>query len=113
MRMGALDAQEARQILAAWNEEDGNSADLPTSALPELTIDDLPDGAMIQVGSMKEGILHLEWNGTLGRDGNVIYGEADHTWTAHSCVDAVKQSAQRPVGRRLVELLPDGRQSMN
>jgi len=27
----------------------------------------------------------------------------------HSCVDAVKQSAQRPVGRRLVELLPDGR----
>jgi len=29
---------------------------------------------------------------------------------AHSCVDAVKQSAQRPVGRRLVELLPDGRQ---
>src|SRR5260370_21394812 len=28
----------------------------------------------------------------------------------HSCVDAVKQSAQRPVGRRLVELPPDGRQ---
>jgi hypothetical protein len=25
--------------------------------------------------------LHLEWNGTVGRDGNGIYGEADHTWT--------------------------------
>jgi hypothetical protein len=32
------------------------------------------------------------------------------TFMAHSCVDAVKQSAQRPVGRRLVELLPEGRQ---
>ena len=32
------------------------------------------------------------------------------TFMAHSCVNAVKQSAQRPVGRRLVELLPDGRQ---
>src|SRR5260370_20652086 len=29
---------------------------------------------------------------------------------AHSCVNAVKQSAQRPVGGRLVELLLDGRQ---
>ena len=29
---------------------------------------------------------------------------------AHTCVDAVKQSVQRPVSRRLVELLPDGRQ---
>lgn len=26
-------------------------------------------------------MLHLDWNGTLGRDGNVLYGEADHTWT--------------------------------
>ena len=32
------------------------------------------------------------------------------TFMAHSRVDAVKQSAQRPVSRRLVELLPDGRQ---
>jgi hypothetical protein len=49
--------------------------------LPKLTIDDLPDGAMIQIGTMKDGVLHLDWNGTLGRDGNVLYGEADHTWT--------------------------------
>ena len=33
------------------------------------------------------------------------------TFMAHSCVDAVKQSAQRPVGRRLVELLADGGQT--
>src|SRR5438270_13429382 len=31
---------------------------------------------------------------------------------AYSCVDAVKQSVHCPVGRRLVELLPDGRQSI-
>ena len=30
---------------------------------------------------MRDGVLHLDWSGTLGRDGNEIYGEADHTWT--------------------------------
>jgi hypothetical protein len=76
-----MDALEARQILTAWNEEDESPADLPPSVLPKLTIDDLPDGSTIQVGSMKDGVLHLDWSGTLGRDGDVIYGEADHTWT--------------------------------
>lgn len=75
-----MDANEARRIIAAW-EDDQSPAELPVSILPNLTIDDLPDGATIQIGIKKEGALHLDWNGTLGRDGNEIYGEADHTWT--------------------------------
>ena len=54
---------------------------MPASVLPKLTIEDVPDGAKIQIGTMKEGVTHLDWNGTLGRDGDKIYGEADHTWT--------------------------------
>ena len=75
-----MDADQARRILAEWDEENG-PVDLPASLLPSLTVDDLPDGATIQIGTMKDGALRLDWNGTLGRDGKEIYGEADHTWT--------------------------------
>jgi hypothetical protein len=75
-----MEADEARTIIAAW--EDGESpAELPASVLPQLTIDDLPDGVTIQIGTKKDGVLHLDWNGTVGRDGSEINGEADHTWT--------------------------------
>jgi hypothetical protein len=76
-----MDAQEAREKLAAWDEEDEGPADLPPSTLAKLSVDDLPDGISLQVGTMKDGALHLDWEGTLGRDGDAIYGEADHTWT--------------------------------
>ncbi|HKV23181.1 MAG TPA: hypothetical protein VJN93_01190 [Candidatus Acidoferrum sp.] len=76
-----MDIKEARQTLAKWNEEQEDPVNLPASVLPELSIDDLPDGAAVQIGSMKDGVLHLDWNGTLGRGGDGLYGEADHTWT--------------------------------
>ncbi|TCK68447.1 restriction endonuclease [Acidipila rosea] len=76
-----MDVQEAREKLTARHEEDDGPAELPASVLPKLTLNDLPDGATLQVGSQKDGRLHLDWSGTLGRDGEVIYGEADHTWT--------------------------------
>jgi hypothetical protein len=76
-----MDAQEARRMLADWKDEEEGPVDLPASVLPKLTIEDLPDGATIEIGTMKGGVMHLDWNGTLGRDGDEIYGEADHTWT--------------------------------
>jgi hypothetical protein len=81
LRRLRMDAQEARRILADWNDEEEGPADLPASVLPKLTIDDLPDGASVQIGTMKDGMTHLDWNGRLGRDGDELYGEADHTWT--------------------------------
>jgi hypothetical protein len=74
-----MDAHEARSLLA--DSDDESPVDLPASVLAKLTIDDLPDGGAIQVGTMKDGVIHLEWNGTLGRDGDELVGEADHTWT--------------------------------
>lgn len=75
-----MDTHEVRHIIAAW-DDDESPVELPASVLPKLTINDLRDGMTIQIGTKKEGVLHLDWNGTLGRDGNEIYGEADHTWT--------------------------------
>lgn len=76
-----MDVQEARQKLANWDNEEEAPIDLPPSLLAKLMIDDLPDGVTVQIGTMKEGVLHLHFEGILGRDGDVIYGEADHTWT--------------------------------
>jgi hypothetical protein len=76
-----MDAREARGILSGWDEEDEEPVALPASVLPQLTIEDVPDGATVQVGTWKENVLHLDWSGTLGRDGNEVCGEADHTMT--------------------------------
>jgi hypothetical protein len=75
-----MDALEARTLLAGSDDTE-SPVDLPASVLPKLTIDDLRDGRAIQVGTLKKGVVHLDWNGTLGRDGDEIFGEADHTWT--------------------------------
>jgi hypothetical protein len=74
-----MDTNEARRILADWDDE--SPTELPASVLSKLTIDDLPDGGTIQVGDLKDGVMHLDWSGTVGRSGSEIYGEADHTWT--------------------------------
>ncbi|MBN9616692.1 MAG: hypothetical protein BGO25_20420 [Acidobacteriales bacterium 59-55] len=76
-----MNATEAKLLLADWNEEGESPANLPASALSNLTVDDLPDGLTLEVGSMKDGVLHLDWSGSLGRDGSVLYGIADHTMT--------------------------------
>ena len=75
-----MNADEARQILIDCGGDEEPVA-LPAAVLSKLTMDDMPDGAAIQAGTPKDGILHLDWNGTLGRDGQGIYGDADHTWT--------------------------------
>src|SRR5271156_1711148 len=75
-----MNADEARQILADCCDDD-EPVDLPASVLSKLAIDDMPDGRAFQVGTPKDGVLHLDWNGRLGREGNTLYGEADHMWT--------------------------------
>lgn len=75
-----MNVREARRRLRNAVEED-EPIDLPLSILGELTRADVPEGASIQVGTMRDPCLHLDWNGRLYKDGNSIIGEADHTWT--------------------------------
>jgi hypothetical protein len=75
-----VDDREARRLLADIDDAE-SPVDLPASVLAKLTVDDLPDGAAIQVGTLKKGIVHLDWNGTIRREGEKLFGEADHTWT--------------------------------
>jgi hypothetical protein len=73
-----VDAAHAREVLASAKDDDPVA--LPPSVLSELTVDDLPEGISVQIGIMKDRVLHLDWSGTLFREGDAIFGEADHTW---------------------------------
>lgn len=75
-----MDVREARGILSGWDEEDEEPATLLMAVLSQLNVKDVPNGAMIRVGTWAENVLHLDWSGTLGRD-DVLWGEADHTMT--------------------------------
>lgn len=72
--------EEARQLLAdaMYDEE---PVTIPASLLKDLTIGDIPEGRSIQIGTLKDGVYHMEWEGRLYRDGDVIVGEAEHLWT--------------------------------
>jgi hypothetical protein len=72
--------EEARRILANANCEE-DAVDLPPSVLPRLNIDDMADGASLRIGVLKDGMVHLDWTGSLRREGQTLVGEADHTWT--------------------------------
>jgi hypothetical protein len=76
----AMKVEEARRVLSLANNED-DFIDLPPSVLSQLTVDDMQDGGSFKIGSPKDGALHLDWNGSLHRQGGLVFGEADHTWT--------------------------------
>lgn len=75
-----MKVEEARQRLASAGDDE-EPVIIPASILKDLTIDDVPEGASIQIGTLKDGAYHMEWEGRLFRDGNVMLGEAEHVWT--------------------------------
>jgi hypothetical protein len=98
-----MNVEEAKARLNAF--EDGNGpVDLPPSLLQKLYVSDLPDGVAIQVGRVKDGVVHLDWNGTLHREGARLFGEADHTWTRKYWYDAIGLEQYLDLVRRAVEL---------
>jgi hypothetical protein len=72
---------EAKRLLALYDDEEDMPVAIPASVLSELTAHDLKEGTSLQVGTIKGNTTHLEWSGRLYREGQAIFGEADHTWT--------------------------------
>ena len=67
--------------MLASSGEDGEPVALPVSVLPRLDLDDVPEGVSYEVGTVKDGALHLDWSGRMIREGGRLVGEAVHTWT--------------------------------
>lgn len=57
---------EARRVLSLTKEDD-EPADLTPTILSKLTIDDVPEGASFRIGTFKDGVMHLDWSGTIHR----------------------------------------------
>jgi hypothetical protein len=75
-----MNVEQVRALLQdKVNEEE--SVSVPLRLLSELTLDDIPEGVSIEVGTMQDGIILLDWSGKPYRKGTFIIGEADHTLT--------------------------------
>jgi hypothetical protein len=75
-----MNVKQAQAILTgAEGSED--PVFLSSSVLRELTIDDLPEGVAIEIGTEKDNVFHLEWEGRLYRDGDCVVAEAEYTNT--------------------------------
>ena len=75
-----MDAKEALAILTSYDGAE-EPAVLPKSVLADIRVSDVPENVYIQIGTLKDQTIHLDWSGQLFvRDGKLV-GEADYTWT--------------------------------
>lgn len=72
--------EEAKQMLVDATEDE-EPVIIPISLLKDLTLEDIPEGVSVQIGTLKDGAYHMDWNGCLYRKGGLIEGEAEHLWT--------------------------------
>jgi hypothetical protein len=99
-----MDAQEARKILRALGEDDdGDRAFLPKAALQGLALEDVPDGVTFGVGEAKDGVVHVEWDGVMGRDGAALYGQAEYLITRKYWYSPLGLEQYMDLVRRAVE----------
>ena len=97
-----MDAAEAKALLKATDEDE--SVFLPPSVLDKITVVDIPDEVMIEVGSPKDGMIHLDWSGRLFKDQDQIKGEADYTWTRKYWYSSIGLEHYLDLVRRAVEV---------
>ncbi|MGC2696973.1 MAG: restriction endonuclease [Candidatus Angelobacter sp.] len=72
---------EARIALATIPEDEDDRPILPIDVLRYLTKSDVPKGVYFDIGNLKEDGRHLDWSGTMFRDGNRLVAEANYcTW---------------------------------
>ena len=98
-----MNVDDARSLLRDSHPDDG-PVGLPPSVLSQLTVDDLPPGVEIHVGTMKQGVLYFEWNGSLRRDGKRIVAVADLTWTRKQWYEPLGLEQYLDLVRRAVEV---------
>jgi hypothetical protein len=98
--MNITEAKE--QLIAAADDED--PVVLPMNVLEQMTANDLPEGVLVEVGSFKDGIVHLDWGGRLFKDQGQIKGEADYTWTRKYWYSPIGLEHYLDLVRRAVEV---------
>ncbi len=75
-----MDTEEAKKLLAQAKHSD-EPVVLTQTVLDDLSIDDIPENILIEVGISDEHIVRLQWEGQLYRQKDAIVIEADCTNT--------------------------------
>lgn len=97
-----MTADEARRALDQGEEEEAPVL-LTPSILAKLTKDDVPEGVSLQVGTMKDGVIHLEWEGRMYKAENEIIVEAEYSWTRKYWYSPLGLEQYMDLVRRAVE----------
>lgn len=75
-----MSPEEARTLLQeAVGEED--PVFLPPAVLKDLTIDDLPEDLQLEIGTQKDDVLHVDWDGTIVNAGGKLQAFARNLYT--------------------------------
>lgn len=77
---------------------------LPLSVLSELTVNDIPENVVFEIGSLKDDTLNLDWSGHFFQSSGKIVGEADYTWTRKYWYKPIGLESYLDLVRRAVEL---------
>ncbi|SEJ31177.1 Restriction endonuclease [Sphingomonas sp. OV641] len=96
-----MNEKQARQLLRTANEDE--PVLLTPAILQKLDLSDVQDGCGFQVGQIKGGVHHLDWNGAVHRRGSALVGEADHTWTRKYWYSPIGLEQYLDLVRRAVE----------
>jgi hypothetical protein len=94
---------EAKQLLGASAGQEDPMC-LPPSVLKYLAIGDVPENTSIQVGVVKDNVIHLEWEGYLRNDSGKLIGEAEYVWTRKYWYSPIGLEQYLDLVRRAVEV---------
>jgi hypothetical protein len=84
-------------------DEDGPVL-LGAAVLGKLTIADVPEGARYEIGTLDDGVVRLDWNGSFSVEDGKLFGEADHTWTRKYWYSPLGLEQYLDLVRRAVEV---------
>jgi hypothetical protein len=71
-----MDLTETGELLAQSDTDP--PVVLTRSVLSKLTIDDLPNDAAFQIGTTKDRVIDLEWDGSVRREGKQFVADAEY-----------------------------------
>ena len=98
-----MTTDEAKALLKSATGSEGPVA-LPPSVLGSLMLADVPEDVLINIGDVKDNVIHLDWNGTLRNQGGKFIGEADYTFTRKYWYNPLGMEQYFDLVRRAVEV---------
>ncbi len=100
---GFVSPEEARNLLqeAASDEE---PIHLPPSVLKELSVADIPEDVQLEVGTLKDGVIHIDWDGAIVNEGGAIKAYARNLHTRKYWYEPIGLENYLDLVRRAVEV---------